>query len=165
MRNSMRRAATQLVLVLALTVGPFALAGQAQAAARPMSTGCGSVVESEPVFFDDISTTEPVASFKLMSGGCAYLWMWSWFTASHSGWDVGLTTCPGDYPSGGYIVYPVTNGNGEIFDGCASPYVWMNSRQQEFYGPAAAYGCEFATIQLIYNHDDFVDATDSWCFA
>lgn len=163
MRKVMRRAAVQLALVGALTVAPFALAAQAQAAERPATTGCGSVVTTQYIYFSGISS-EPVASLKLMSGGCAYLWMWSWFTASHSGWTVGLTTCPSSI-SGGYQVYPVSNGSVAVGEGCASPYVWRNTVQQEFYGPAGGYNCEYAAAELIYNSYDAIAATQPYCFA
>jgi hypothetical protein len=149
------------MLVAALAIAPFAAAGQAQAAVRPMTSGCGSALTTEYVYFPDISATTPVASLKLMSGGCAYLWMWSWFTASHSGWDVGLTTCP--IRDQGLDVYPVTNASGATSYGCAKPYVWTNTSQVEFYGPAANYGCDYAAVQLIYNRDNILSATDSYC--
>ena len=159
----MRKALIRLVLGLAMALTPTVAAAQAHAATRPMSSGsCGGVITTRYIYFPDVSTSTPVASLKLLSGDCAYLFMWSWFTASHSGWTVGLTTCPGGDP-GAFPVYPVTNGGGAVADGCARPYVWTNTSQQEFYGPAAFFGCDYASLQLIYNRDNVSATTDAYC--
>ncbi|EWM18875.1 hypothetical protein [Kutzneria sp. 744] len=159
----MKRAA-QTALALALTIAPLAVAGQAQAAARPMAS-CGSEVANTPIYFSGYS--QQVASLKLTSGGCSYLWMWSWFTASHSGWTVGLTTCPSRLRPPGYPVYPISDGNGAVAEGCARPYVWTNTSQQEFYGPAAGVlsTCEHATLQIFYNSEKQRDDGTDICFA
>jgi hypothetical protein len=159
----LRKVLTRLVLGLILALVPTVAAAQAHAAARPMTSGsCGGVITTEYFYFPDVSTTTPVASLKLLSGDCAYLFMWSWFTAGHSGWTVGLTTCPGG-DSGAYPVYPVTNGGGAVAHGCASPYVWTNTSRPEFYGPAAFFGCDYASLQLIYNSDNIDLRTSAHC--
>jgi hypothetical protein len=161
MRTVMKRVA-QMALALALAITPLAVAEQAQA--TPMAS-CGSEVANTPIYFSGYS--QPVASLKLTSNGCSYLWMWSWFTASHSGWNVGLTTCPSTLRPPGYPVYPISNGNGAVSEGCARPYVWTNTSQQEFYGPAAGVlsTCEHATLQIQYNSVNQRDDGTDICFA
>jgi len=157
----MKKGLTSLSVILSVFLGTTFIGGVNASRARAATW---TVQAYTNIWFNNYSETNPVATIKLLTDGYgdyqSYLWVWSWFRQSHSGWNIYLMNCTTQQPNG---VLVSTSASGTL-PNCYQLHTWRNSSAQEFYGPTSS-GCASAYAEMQYDGDDQANSTTEWCSA